>query len=152
MGVLTGLGWPRATSDRMAAPGTTTGPPIWTGRDVIEPGSFPFRGGFSGPAPGPLDAHRYDPATNHWSPLAEGPEPPTRWCGLARPLLVVGEGTSARSCPSHNCSPPNGRAMITSACDETTGQWTDFQPAPVLPGGVTLPDSLPARCGPARGC
>ena len=76
----------------------------------------------------------------------------TRWCGLARPLLVVGEGTSAPSCPSHNCSPPNGRAMITSACDETTGQWTDFQPAPVLPGGVTLPDSLPARCGPARSC
>jgi hypothetical protein len=110
------------------------GRPIWTGHDVVVPGSYPFRGPFSGPAPGPLQAHRYDPATNRWSVIIGGPGRYDQvvWTGDA--MLVVDEGALPPSCPSNNCVPAFGTAAITAAWDATTGQWTDLAPSP---GGVT---------------
>jgi hypothetical protein len=115
--------------------------PIWTGHEVIVPGSYPFRGGFSGPAPGPLQAHRYDPATNRWSPITAGPGRYEQVVWTGRAMLVVDEGTPPPSCPSNHCAPASGTAAITSAWDAATGQWTDLAPSP---SGVTNPGSRAA--------
>jgi hypothetical protein len=109
---------------------------------VIVPGSFPFRGPFSGPAPGSLQAHRYDPGRNSWSDLPAGPDRDdvSVWTGAA--MLVLGERPPAPSCQSHNCVPPSEPALVTSAWDAATGQWTDLTPLPALRVADMLPGSL----------
>ena len=128
--------WELLPSDRVPGdPNTPAGisDPVWTGHEVLIPGSGPFRGPFhGGPSVSEPLPYRYDPKTNHWSQLAGGPGLSGQlvWTGQAVLLVAAQQFPNSTPCSTPGpCGPPGVQTTI-NAWDPSTATWTQLPSAP----------------------
>lgn len=99
---------------------------IWTGREIIMPPGYPWRGGgFGGPAPHHIGAGwRLDPVSDRWRRIAEGPRGGSAaWTGAA--LLTFNHTLTEGSTPG----PFNHIAGPTEMWDPGSDAWTELPTA-----------------------
>ncbi len=117
--------------------GTWTGPhaagfnpgnvqaPVWTGRDVLLSAAYSFNGGGAGPVSLGV-ALRFDPATDHYTPISKGPaddgSPGAVWTGAA--FVQVAHAPTIAPVPLPGDGPPNNPVEAPAAWDPTRDAWT----------------------------
>ncbi|MBV9041836.1 MAG: sigma-70 family RNA polymerase sigma factor [Acidimicrobiia bacterium] len=125
--------------DRATDPSFPGGPQlaIWTGTEVVLPGAGQFSAGFGGGPPpviGPTGS-RYDPSTNAYRPLGEGPINGSSleavWTGgalvrtMLGPIAFPPQGTPTTQ-PSRGTPPPR----VAVAWDPASNTWTTLPSPP----------------------